>query len=87
MHHDVTIDRVLKNTFKCSGGLGFVLCIKGVLRLFVLYVLDVSCYIGVPYLRSENNLGRVELLSHMTVHVGATFCQSEDLTFGVRVID
>ena len=36
MHHDVTIDRVLKNIFKCSEGLGFVLCIRGVQRFFVL---------------------------------------------------
>ena len=49
--------------------------------------MGVSCNIGLPYLRSENNLGRLELLNNMTVHIGATFCQSMDLTFGVRVID
>ena len=76
MHHDVTIDRVLKNISICSEGLGFVL------KAF-----NVSCYIRVPYLRSENNLGRLELLSHLTVHIGATFCQYWNLTFGVRVID
>ena len=54
---------------------------------FILEVFNVSCDIGVLYLRSENNLGRLELLSHMTVHIGATFCQFMDLTFGVRVID
>ena len=40
---------------------------------FVLKVLSVSCYIRVPYLRSENNLRRFELLSDLTVHIGATF--------------
>ena len=38
-------------------------------------------------LKSENNLGRLELLSHMTVHIGATLGQYLSLTFGVRVID
>ena len=76
MHHDVTIDRVLKKISICSEGLGFVL-----------KVFNVSCYIRVPYLRSENNLGRLKLLSHLTVHIGATFCQYWNLTFGVRVID
>ena len=66
MHHDVTIDRVLKNISICSKGLGFVL-----------EVFNVSCYIQLPYLRSENNLGRFELLSHLTVHIGATFLSQQ----------
>ena len=68
MHHDVTIDRVLKNKniSICSKGLGFVL-----------KVFNVSCYIRVPYLRSENNLRRFELLSNLTVHIGATFFSQE----------
>ena len=68
MHHDVTIGRVLKNknTSICSEGLGFVL-----------KVFNVSCYIRDLYLWSENNLGQLELLSHMTVDIGATFFSQE----------
>ena len=73
MHHDVTIDRVFKD-FKiyqylqkeCISNLGFVV-----------KVFSVSCYIRVPYLRSENNLRQFELLRNLTVHIGETFfCQN-----------
>ena len=69
MHHDVTINRVFIEfeiyqylQKECVSKLGFVL-----------KVFSVSCYITVPYLRGENNLRRFELLSELTVHIGATF--------------
>ena len=46
---------------------------------FVLKVFSVSCHIRVPYLRSENNLRRFELLSELTVHNGATFFSQTNL--------
>ena len=50
---------------------------------------NVGCNVRVLYLRSENNLRRLELLSHLTVHIGAAFFSVKKFRFdiGVQVID
>ena len=73
MHHDATIDRVFEKVKYISMFRRFVFFKLG----FVLKVFNVSCSIRVPYLRSENNLRRFELLSSLTVHIGATFFSQE----------
>ena len=81
MHHDFTIDRILKKfripQLKCISELSFVL-----------HMGNVGFNVRVLYIRSLNNLRPLELLSHLTVHIGATFVavKNFDLTLEFKLL-